>query len=73
MDLTDIKQIEEHFDNRYVLKDDCTDRQEKVESRIEDSEKNIAILVTKMNTLIKILSAISVPVLAIAIKMLFGG
>lgn len=61
------------LDERYVKKDDCNDIQKDVERRLSDEEKNVAILVTKMNTLIKILGAIAVPILAIAIKVLFGG
>lgn len=61
------------LDERYVKKDDCNDIQKEVDHRLSDGEKNIAVLITKMNTLIKILGAIAVPILAIAIKVLFGG
>ena len=63
----------ERLDERYVKKDDCNDTQSKIDKRIDDEEKTLAVLVTKLNTMIKILCAIAAPILAIAIKLLFGG
>lgn len=63
----------EVLDQRYVQKDDCVDNRTKVDHRIDETEKNFAVLNTKLNWLIGILSAIGVSVLGIAISSLFGG
>lgn len=61
------------LDERYVKKDDCTVLRTDTDNRIDAIKVDIEIVKTKMNTVIGILSAIGVPVLAIALKYLFGG
>lgn len=61
------------LDERYVKKDDCTVLRSDTDRRIDAIVTDFAVMKTKLNMLIGILSAIAVPVLAIAIKLLFGG
>lgn len=63
----------ERLDERYVKKDDCTTLMGSTDNRVDDLKTDIAVMKTQLKILIGILSAIAVPVLAIAIKLLFGG
>lgn len=65
--------LRNEFDQRYVKKDDCVDNRTKVDRRIDETEKSFAVLNTKLNWLIGILSTIGVSVLGIAINGLLGG
>ena len=61
------------LDQRYVQKDDCNDIRQDVDHKIDGVDKSVAVLVNKVDMLVKILTAVAVPILAIAIKLLFGG
>ena len=63
----------EILDARYVKKDDCVDHRAESSREIEEIRRDSAVLKTKLNITIGILSAIAVPVLAIAVKLLFKG
>lgn len=69
IDATDIARLDE----RYVRKDDCNDKMSSTENRVDALKTDVEIVKTKLNVLIGILAAIAVPVLGIAIKLLFGG
>lgn len=61
------------LDQRYVQKDDCNEIRQDVDHKIDGVDKAVAVLVNKVDMLVKILAAVAVPILAIAIKLLFGG
>lgn len=61
------------LDERYVKKDDCNDKMSKTDDRMDTVITDIAVMKSQMKTLIGILTTIAVPVLAIAVKYLFGG
>lgn len=63
----------ERLDERYIKRSECVDLRADTDKRIDTIMMDMAVMKTKLNTLIAILSAIAVPVLAIAIKLLFGG
>lgn len=73
MDEHELTFLRNEFDQRYVKKDDCVDNRVKVDRRIDETEKSFAVLNTKLNWLIGILSTIGVSVLGIAINGLLGG
>lgn len=73
MDEHELTFLRNEFDQRYVKKDDCVDNRTKVDHRIDETEKSFAVLNTKLNWLIGILSTIGVSVLGIAINGLLGG
>ena len=65
-------QLQDHFDGRYVKQADCR-------VTVADTERKIdgmAVELTKINTTLKmligILGAIAVPILAVAVKLLFS-
>lgn len=61
----------ERLDGRYMKKDDCAATQKDFDKRMDEGEKTAAVLTTKLNAMIGILAAIAVPILAIAVKLLF--
>ena len=63
----------DRLDERYIKRSECVDLRAETDKRIDTIMTDMAVMKTKLNTLIAILSAIAVPVLAIAIKLLFGG
>lgn len=61
------------LDERYVKRIECVDLRSATDQRIDTIITDLAVNKTKLNALIAILSAIAVPVLAIAVKLLFVG
>lgn len=61
------------LDERYVKKDDCVDMRSETDKRIDTIKEDVTVIKTKFSALIGILTAIAVPVLAVAVKYLFGG
>lgn len=61
------------LDERYVKRIECVDLRSATDQRIDTIITDLAVNKTKLNALIAILSAIAVPVLAIAVKLLFIG
>lgn len=49
------KEIEELFDSRYVLKEDCTERKEAIDKRFANDDKRIEIIAHDFGTLKKLL------------------
>lgn len=60
------------LDERYVKKDDCVDMRTETDKRIDSIHEDVAVVKQKLSTLIGILTTIAVPVVAIAVKYLFG-
>ena len=67
----DIEQILDQCDLRYISKDCCDDKMDKERERIEEMNKNIVGITTKLNFTLGILSAIGAGVLGIVIELLF--
>ena len=63
----------DRLDERYIKRSECVDLRADTDKRIDAVITDIAVMKTKLNALIAILSAIAVPVLAIAVKYLFLG
>lgn len=65
------------LDDRYVMQDDCDTRHSKVNDRQTQMEIDLAKIGTQLSTLIKILLIGLTPtvasLVAIAVKVLFGG
>ena len=65
-------QLEDHFDGRYVKLDDCKKTVEKEEAKIDGMTVELTKINTTLKMLIAILGAIAVPILAVAVKLLFS-
>ena len=63
----------DRLDEIFVRKDQCVILRSQMDKRIDETEKAFAVMNTKLSILIGILGAIAVPILGIAIKMIFGG
>lgn len=54
-----IIEIQGVLDDRYVLKDDCVERQETVNKKFANDDKRIELLIQKWNTLEKLVWTIA--------------
>lgn len=73
-------QLQDHFDGRYVLIEDCEKQVEKENDKFDKIFKNIEQMrierakdSTKLSIVIGILCAIAVPLVSVCVKLLFGG
>lgn len=62
----------ERLDERYVKQTDCTVIQAETDKRIDQIHEDTAVIKAKMNVIIALSSLIAGPVIAIAVKLLFG-
>jgi hypothetical protein len=68
-----ITEIERILDDRYVKRKDCEQTVRTEDGRITKMELKLENVNTKLGIMIAILSAIGVPVVALCVKLLFGG
>ena len=80
-------QLQDHFDGRYVLVEDCEKTVEKEQDKIDKIYKDIAQMrqdfssmrverakdSTKLSVVVGVLCTIAVPIIALCVKLLFGG
>lgn len=57
--LEQITEIQDAFNDRYVCKDDCVERQEYVSKSFANDDKRIELLIQKWNTLEKLIWTIA--------------
>lgn len=66
------KEIEELFDTRYVLKDDCTERKEAIDKRFANDDKRIEIIAHDFGVLKKLLWLIASAAVVETVALLFN-
>lgn len=54
MEHDEVMRLQDVFDDRYVLKDDCVERQETVNKKFANDDKRIELLIQKWSTLEKL-------------------
>ena len=59
LDYEALKELQEAFDDRYVLQSDCNEKQEAVNGKFANDDKRIDKLVDRMNVWSKLLWAIA--------------
>ena len=59
MDIEHLKEAQDYFDGRYVLKEDCNETQKEVSGRINETEKNMSVMSADLSGIKKILWAIA--------------
>lgn len=59
MEHDEVMKLQNAFDDRYVLKDDCVERQEMVNKKFANDDKRIELLIQKWNTLEKLVWTIA--------------
>lgn len=62
----------ERLDERYVKISDCHNDMQSVEEHSAKIDTSLAVLAAKVSTTNKLLAAVAAPILAIAVKLLFG-
>ena len=69
----DRDELQEHFDGRYVKKEDCDERTDDVTKKLHSDDKRLAVieLQVKINTWLT--TAIASGIVALVIKEFFGG
>ena len=65
-------QMQDHFDGRYMKIDDCKKTVEKEEEKIDGMTVELTKINTTLKMLLAILGTIAVPILALAVKLLFS-
>lgn len=60
------------LDERYVRIADCHTVMDKEDERVTNIDKTLAVLTAKISTTNKILLTVAAPIVAIAVKLLFG-
>lgn len=59
MEHDEVMRLQDVFDDRYVLKDDCVERQETVNKKFANDDKRIELLIQKWSTLEKLVGIIA--------------
>lgn len=59
MEHDEVMRLQDVFDGRYVLKDDCVERQETVNKKFANDDKRIELLIQKWSTLEKLVGIIA--------------
>lgn len=62
----------DRLDERYVRITDCHTVMDKEDERVTNIDKTLAVLTAKIGTTNKILLTVAAPIVAIAVKLLFG-
>ncbi len=73
MEHTELEMLKNIFDARYRQIDDCERTTDEYKKRLDRLQIEFVKGNTKLNILIAILTAIGGPVIALCVKMLFGG
>lgn len=72
MDHQELMELQDFFDRIYVRKEACEETSDANRERMDRLNIEFTKSNTKLNILIGILAAISVPIMSVAVKMLFG-
>lgn len=73
IELADIERLEKHFDDRYVLKDECNDTQARVNTKLSNDDKRIELLISQQKINNWLTLAIASGIVALVIKVFVGG
>ncbi len=68
-----VEDLEEIFDARYVMKDDCQRKQDETYKSVTLLQVEAAKIGTKLNIIVAILGAIGGALVAAVIALIFGG
>lgn len=64
----DIQFLENHFDDRYVMHDECNDKQAKINERLSNGDKSFAIINLKLSIMTWGIAIIASTAIAALIK-----
>ena len=69
----DLEILEQYFDDRYVMKTECSDRQTVVNEKFANDDKRIDLLIQNQKINNWLTSAIAGGIIALVIKVFMGG
>lgn len=72
MNIEEIREIQKHFDDRYVLQSDCNDTQAKITGMLANDDKRIEILIHQQKINNWLTLAIASGIVALVIKIFLG-
>ena len=73
IDNSDIKELQERFDTRYVKRDDCDDHREELAKNLHGDEKKLVEIETRLTINNILTTAIATGIVALVIKVFMGG
>lgn len=71
--IDEIKELEHHFDERYVLQTECTEKQEAFTKRLSNDDKRIELILQRLSAVTWLTTAIAGGIVALVIKVFLGG
>lgn len=71
--IDEIKELEHHFDERYVLQSECNEVQATVNRKFANDDKRIEILIQQQKINNWLTTAIAGGIVALVIKIFLGG
>ena len=69
---SDIRDLQEAFDERYVRQNDCNERHEKVNGKLSNDDKRITVVDSRLKTLEKIAWIICTAVITQVVVSIFS-
>lgn len=69
----DRDELQEHFDGRYVKKEDCDDRTEDLNKKLHSDDKRLAVIEYQQKINNWLTAAIAGGIISLVIKTFFGG
>ena len=66
------QQLQTHFDERYVMQTDCSNRQEEMNKRFANDDKRIDLMLQKWNIIEKLLWAVATTTIGILAASIFS-
>lgn len=73
LEKTDIAELQERFDMRYKLKEDCDKEMSDVSEKLSKDATRLAVMNTKLSLVLWLLGAIGAAVITVLVKIVFGG
>lgn len=71
--IDEIKELEHHFDERYVLQIDCNEKQETFATKLSNDDKRIELIAQRLSWNNWLTTAIAGGIVALVIKVFLGG
>lgn len=71
--MDEIKELETHFDERYVLQSDCNEVQTNIDKKFANDDKRIEILIQQQKINNWLTLAIAGGIISLVIKIFLGG
>ena len=73
IDKNDIAELQERFDERYVLQDDCDNRHQDISSKFHNDDKRLAVIEYQQKINNWLTLAIAGGIITLVIKVFLGG